>query len=97
VRWPDIKAAIMTELGNAETVGPLAAAIAILHLIPPSELFLFFSSKEGIASILSCCTSDNLDMRAACVTAISPLLVDQWLLVEGQALTPEGLMKTGAS
>ena len=91
--WTDIQTAVMSEISTADHPKPLRAALAIFNIIPKNELLLFFGSKEGSASILSGCTSENLNIRAACVAAISPLLVDLWILLDGP-LNPEGLIST---
>lgn len=91
--WTDVKTAIMSEISTADHPKSLRAALSIFNIIPKTELLLFFGSKEGAASILSGCTSDNLNIRAACVTTISPLLVDLWILLDGP-VNPEGLIPT---
>lgn len=91
-RWADVRAAVMQEMSTADRPKSVRAALSVLNRISLREQLLFLGSKEGISAVISSCTSDNLDTRAACVTALTPLLVDLWMHLDG-GLNPEGVIQ----
>lgn len=91
VRWSDIRAAVMTELGTCEGPGCFVSAAKILYLLPPQELALFCGSKDGSSLIKSCCLAEINDLRVAAVETLGPLLIRVWIYLHGVNI--EGALK----
>jgi hypothetical protein len=81
-KWSEVRAAVITEMGTAETAACLIAAIQILRRLPISDLVCFCGSKDGISVMKSCLLSDQVNIRAAAVENLGPLLLDAWIYVQ---------------
>lgn len=46
VHWPQVRAAVVTEMGTAESTGCLSAALAVLVALPDSLLVSFVGAKD---------------------------------------------------
>lgn len=82
IRWSEVRAAVITEMGTAETSSCLCAAIKILHRLPISDLILFCGSKDGISVMKSCLLSPLVEICAISIENLGPLLIDAWLYVQ---------------
>lgn len=82
LRWTEVRAAVITEMGTAESAACLYAAIKVLDQLAISELILFIGSKDGMSVMKSCLFSPVVDIGAVSVEALGPLLLDSWLYVQ---------------
>lgn len=46
VHWPEVRAAVVTEMGTVESTGCLAAALSVLASLPDSLLVSFVGAKD---------------------------------------------------
>jgi hypothetical protein len=86
LRWSEVRAAVITEMGTAENASCLYAAIQVLATLPITDLVLFCGSKDGISVMKSCLFSSIVEICAVSVEALGPLLLDAWLYVHSTNL-----------
>ena len=46
MQWAGVRAAVVTEMGTAESAGCLAAAVSVLSALPDHMLVTFFGAKD---------------------------------------------------
>jgi hypothetical protein len=85
-RWSEVRAAVITEMGTAENASCLYTAIKVLSTLPITDFVLFCGSKDGISVMKSCLFSSIIEICAASVEALGPLLLDAWLYVHSTNL-----------
>ena len=59
VHWSEVRAAVVTEMGTAESTGCLSAALAVLAVLPDSLLVTFVGAKDRFSLPPSTCLSSN--------------------------------------
>lgn len=91
-RWGDVRTALITELGTAESSRALTAALAVLAYVPLRDQVLLFTSKEGISAIDGCLSSELPTIRATAIREITPYLISSWLYLDVGG-NIEGLVK----
>lgn len=82
IRWSEVRAAVITEMGTAENAASLYAAIKVLYQLSISDLILFIGSKDGMSVMKSCLFSAVVDIGAVSVETLGPLLLNSWLYVQ---------------
>ena len=81
-RWIDVRAAISTEFGTAESAECLVAAIRVLNHLPITDLVALIGSKDIMSVMKGCFQAENVSICAAACAGMGPLLIDTWLYVQ---------------